>query len=164
MKLPNSHTLISKKSSSFLRNLVLGTFGELPSVLNEVKSAVPPIFSVWCFLLHLKAKLLAENFSENSNLYDSNISVPVFSSRTNQKLHNLSGTPKKVITNLDLSKASGPDCILVVALRNCELERSYILAELFNKCLKKSCFSDCWKVSSVFPVFKNVGERSTAKN
>ena len=156
--------LISKKSSSFLRNLVLGTFGELPSVLNEVKSAVPPIFSVWCFLLHLKAKLLAENFSENSNLYDSNISVPVFSSRTNQKLHNFSGTPKKVITNLDLSKASGPDCILVVALRNCELERSYILAELFNKCLKKSCFSDCWKVSSVFPVFKNVGERSTAKN
>ena len=134
------------------------------SVLNEVKSAVPPIFSVWCFLLHLKAKLLAENFSENSNLDDSSISLPVFSSRTNQKLHNLSGTPKKVITNLDLSKASGPDCILVVALRNCELERSYILAELFNKCLKESCFSDCWKVSSVFPVFKNVGERSTAKN
>ena len=30
--------------------------------------------------------------------------------------------------------------------------------------LKKSCFPDCWKVSSVVPVFKNVGERSTAKN
>ena len=27
-----------------------------------------------------------------------------------------------------------------------------------------SCFPDCWKVSSVVPVFKNVGERSTAKN
>ena len=26
------------------------------------------------------------------------------------------------------------------------------------------CFPDCWKVSSVVPVFKNVGERSTAKN
>ena len=25
-------------------------------------------------------------------------------------------------------------------------------------------FPDCWKVSSVVPVFKNVGERSTAKN
>ena len=25
-------------------------------------------------------------------------------------------------------------------------------------------FSDCWKVSSVVSVFKNVGERSTAKN
>ena len=25
-------------------------------------------------------------------------------------------------------------------------------------------FSDCWKVSSLVPVFKNVGERSIAKN
>ena len=71
---------------------------------------------------------------------------------------------KKVITNLDSSKASGPDCIPVVVLKNCEPELSYILAELFNKCLKESCFPDCWKVSSVVPVFKNVGERSTVKN
>ena len=71
---------------------------------------------------------------------------------------------KKVIMNLDLSKASGPDCIPVVVQKNCELELSDILAELFNKCLKESCFPDCWKVSSVVPVFKNVGERSTAKN
>ena len=39
-----------------------------------------------------------------------------------------------------------------------------MLAELINKCLKESCFPDCWKVSSVVPVFKNVGETSTAKN
>ena len=30
-------------------------------------------------------------------------------------------------------------------------------------CLKESPFPDCWKVSSVVPVFKNVGERSTVK-
>ena len=71
---------------------------------------------------------------------------------------------KKVILNLDLSKASGPDCIPVVVLKNCEPEVSYILAELFNKCLKESCLPDCWKFSSVVTVFKNVGERSTAKN
>ena len=71
---------------------------------------------------------------------------------------------KKVITNLDSSKASGPDCIPVVVLKNCEPELSYILAKLFNKCLKESCFLDCWKVSLMVPVFKNVGERSTAKN
>ena len=68
---------------------------------------------------------------------------------------------RKVVMNFDLSKASGPDCIPVVVLKNCEPELSYILAELFNKCLKESCFPDCWKVSSVF---KNAGERSTAKN
>ena len=65
--------------------------------------------------------------------------------------------------NLDLSKTSGPGCIPVVVLKNCEPELSYILAELFSKCLKKFCFPDCWKVSSVVPVFKNVGEGSTAK-
>ena len=51
-----------------------------------------------------------------------------------------------------------------MVLKNSEPELSYILAKLFNKCLKESCFPDCWKVSSVVPVFKNVGERSTAKN
>ena len=66
--------------------------------------------------------------------------------------------------NLDFSKASGLDCIPLVVLKNRELEFFYILAELFNKCLKESCFPDCWKVSSVFPVFKTVRERSTAKN
>ena len=64
---------------------------------------------------------------------------------------------KKVIRNLDLSKSSGTDCIPVVVLKNCESELPYILAELCNKCLKESCFPDCWKVSSVIPVFKNVG-------
>ena len=52
---------------------------------------------------------------------------------------------KKVILNLDLSKASGPDCIPVVVLKNCESELSYILAELFNKCLEES-FPDCWSL------------------
>ena len=71
-----------------------------------------------------KAKLFAENFSKNSNPDDSSISLPVLPSRTNSKLHNISATPKmvrKVILNLDLSKASGPDCIPVVVLKHCEL-------------------------------------------
>ena len=72
-----------------------------------------------------KSKLLAENFSKNSNLDDSGISLPVFPSRTNLKLYNISVTPKmvkKVIMNLDLSKAFGPDCIPTVVLKNCEPE------------------------------------------
>ena len=74
-----------------------------------------------------KARLFAENFSKNSHLDDSAFSLPIFPSRTNLKLHNISVTSKmvkKVIINLDLSKASGPDCIPVVVLKNCELELS----------------------------------------
>ena len=114
-----------------------------------------------------KAKLFPENFSKNFNLVDSAISLPVFPSRTKLKLHNIPVTPKmfkKIIMNFDLSKPSGPDSIPVVVLKNCEPELSCMLAKLFNKCLKESCFPDCWKVSLVVPVFKNVWERSTYKN
>ena len=51
-----------------------------------------------------------------------------------------------------------------MVLKNSEPELSYILAQLFNKCLKESCSSDCLKVSSMVPIFKNIGEQSTAKN
>ena len=115
------------------------------SVLNKGKSAIPPLFNGPEVLSSAsdKAKLFAKNVSKNSNLDDSGIFVLVFPSRTNLKLHNISITPKmvkKVITNFDSSKASGPDCIPVVVLKNCEPELSYILAKLFNKCLKESCF------------------------
>ena len=104
-----------------------------------------------------KAKLFAKNFS-NCNLEDQGISLPVLPSRTNMKLHNISVTPKmvkKVITSFNLSKGCDPDCIPVVVLKNPELDLSYILAELFNMCLKKFCFPDCWKDR---PIFKNVGK------
>ena len=71
---------------------------------------------------------------------------------------------QKGITNFDSFKASCPDCIPVVVLKDCDPELSYILAELFNICLNESCFPECWKVSSVVPVFTNVGEKSTTKN
>ena len=71
---------------------------------------------------------------------------------------------KKNLINLDLSKIPGPDSIPVVLLKNFEPELSYTLAELFNKFLKDYCFPGCWKISLVVPVFRNAGERSTAKN
>ena len=139
------------------------------NVLNKGKSAIPPLYNGPELLSSAsnKAKLFVENFCKNSNIDDSGISLAVFPSRTNLKLHNISVTPKmvkKVIMNLHLSKTPGPDCIPVVILKNCEPGLSYILDELLNKWLMESCFPDCWKVSSGFPVFKNVGERSTTKN
>ena len=68
------------------------------SVLNKGKSAIPPLFNNPEVLSSAsdKAKLFAENFSNNSNLDDSSISFPVFPSRTNLKLHNISATTKMV--------------------------------------------------------------------
>ena len=95
------------------------------SVLNKGKSAIRSLFNGLEVLSSAsdKAKLFAENVSLNSNLDDSGVYLPVFPSRTNLELHNISATPKmvrKVVINLDLSKASGPDCIPVVVLKNCE--------------------------------------------
>ena len=81
-----------------------------------------------------KAKLFTEKFSKNSNLDYSGILLPAFPSRTNLKMHNIPVTAnlvKKVITNLS-SMVPGPNCILVVALKNGEPELSYKLAELFT--------------------------------
>ena len=85
-----------------------------------------------------KAKLFAKNFPNNSNLEGSGIPLPDFPSRTNLKLHNISVTPKmikKVIMNLDSSKAPGPACIPVLILWKCESELRYMLAEIFNMSL-----------------------------
>ena len=138
--------LIKQKSPLLPRNLALVTYGALLIVFSTKVNLLyivngPEVL----FSASDKMKLFAENFSKNSNLDDSGISLPVFPSRTNLKLHNISVTPKmvkKVLMNLDLSKASCPDYIIVVVLK----KLSYILAEHFNKCYKESSFLDCWKV------------------
>ena len=99
------------------------------SVLNNGKSAILALYNDPDVLSSAfnKAKLFTKNFPDYSNLDDSGISLPVFPSRTNLKLHNIFVTPrmvKKVITNLDLLKAFGPDCIPVVVLKNCESDLS----------------------------------------
>ena len=123
-------------------------FWKIPnSVPKKDKYAIHLLFNIPEVLSSAsdQTKLFVENFSKNYNLDDSGIFLPVFSSRTNLRLHNISVTPKmvkNVMMNIDLSKSSTSDCILVKVLKNCEPE----LAELFNKCLKEPCFPECWKV------------------
>ena len=117
--------LLKQKSPSPCINLFLWTFDELlNSVLKKGKSAVPLLSSATeeFSCAFDRADLFAKNFSKNFNLGDSGISLPVFFSRINLKEHNIFIIPKmvkKVIINLDSSKASGPDCIPVVVLKNC---------------------------------------------
>ena len=129
LNLPNLHMQI-KQESITSRNVALRTFvGKLIIVLNNGKSAILALYNDPDVLSSAfnKAKLFTKNFPDYSNLDDSGISLPVFPSRTNLKLHNIFVTPrmvKKVITNLDLLKAFGPDCIPVVVLKNCESDLS----------------------------------------
>ena len=67
-------------------------------------------------------------------------------------------------TSLDVSRASHPECVPVLVLKNCKPELSKMLGEPFEKCLGDSCFPECGKVISVVSVFKNGGEISTTKD
>ena len=122
--------LIKQKSPSLPKNLALGTFGKLPVVFSTKVNLLYLLYSMTqkCCLLHLiKQNCLLKTFLRTLILR-AHVSLYVFTSRTNLKLH-ISVTPKmvkEVIMNLDLSKASSPDCISVVVLKNCEPELSYI--------------------------------------
>ena len=75
-------------------------------VLNKGKSAIPPLLNGPDVLSSAsdQGKLFGKNFSKNSNLDDSGISLPLLPSRSNLKLHNIFLTlkmVKHVITNLD---------------------------------------------------------------
>ena len=147
LNLPNLDMLI-KQESVISQKFGSQDFWQIAnSLLNKCKSAIPLLFNGLEVLSSAsdKAKLFAENFSKNSNLDNSGISLPVFPSRTNLKLH-ISLTPtmvKKVILCLNLSTASGPDGIPVAVLKNCEPEISHILAELLYKCLKEFFSPGC---------------------
>ena len=61
-----------------------------------------------------------------------------------------------MVSHPDLLKVSGPDSTPVVVLKNYEPELLYVRAEHFNMHMNGSCFPNCWKVSSLVAVFKNV--------
>ena len=64
------------------------------------------------------------------------------------KLHIILITPKlieEIITYLYYSKPSCLNSVRMMVQNNCPYELSYMLAELFNMCLKESCFLDCCK-------------------
>ena len=71
---------------------------------------------------------------------------------------------KKVIMNLDSSKASGPDCIPVLVLKNCEPELSYILANSSITVRKSLVFQIVGRSHRWFLYLRMLGEKSTAKN
>ena len=142
LKIPNLHMLLKQKSPSLPRNYSWGFWQIANSALNKAKYAISSVFNSLKVLSSAsdKAKSFSKIFFKTSNLYDSGISLPVFPSRNNLKLHNISVTPKivqKVIRNLDSLKTSGPECIPVVIS-----ELSYIIAKLFSKCLE-SGIQDC---------------------
>ena len=114
-------------------------------VLGRGKSPIPAIINDPEVLSSSsdKAELFAKMFSSNSTLDDSNNPLPDFPLQTANSISGFKVTVKevsKLIHDLDSSKATGPDEIPVVVLKNISPEISPILTKLFNRCLKEKSF------------------------
>ena len=139
------------------------------SVLNTGKSSIPPLFNdpeVFSYASD-KSKLIAKNFSKNSNLDDSDIFLPVFPSTTNLKLYNISKTPKIIKKSHNkpwfingiwssLYSSGAPKELWAGTFIHISWTIQYVSERVL--------FSDCSKVSALVRVVKNVGERYTVKN
>ena len=114
--------------------LGLGDFWQTAKIiLRKGKFTTPSLFNAPKAKLcsSSKTNLCDEDFSNNFNLDDSDIYLPVFPCGNNQKLYIIPIIPtlvKKIIINFDSLKVSGLDCIPVVVQKNCQPELSYILA------------------------------------
>ena len=158
--------LIKQKSPLLPRKLAPMTFGELLILFSTKVNLLHLYSTAWrCCLLHLlKQNYLLKTFLRTLILITQVISLPVFPSRTNLKLHHISVIPtmvKKIIVNLILQKHQ-----VLIVFQWCSLKTVSLnshIDEHFNMLVEESCFLDCQKISSVVPAFKNAGERSSAK-
>ena len=70
---------------------------------------------------------------------------------------------RNLINNLDTHKATGPDDIPILVLKNCRLVIAPWLAELINECFALGVFPDVLKIARVTPLFKP-GDKSFCNN
>ena len=69
----------------------------------------------------------------------------------------------KLLNNLNMHKASGPDGLSARVLKECSSEISPMLAFIYNESLAQGTVPDDWRQANVAPVFKK-GEKYNAAN
>ncbi|XP_057290863.1 uncharacterized protein LOC130613552 [Hydractinia symbiolongicarpus] len=65
----------------------------------------------------------------------------------------------KIINNLDLTKASGPNSVPNLILKQANIAISAILTKRFNLSLQQGVFPNILKMVSVIPIYKNIGTK-----
>lgn len=115
-----------------------------------------------------KAMLFNKFFSEQCSLPDGSDAdpLPTFSPVTESSLSSITTTAeevRKLLRNLNVSKASGPDGISNRILRGCADTLCYPLSRLFNLSLQTGVFPHCWKLSNIVPIHKK-NDRQVVSN
>ncbi|CAG4966884.1 unnamed protein product [Colias eurytheme] len=132
------------------------------------RTSLPPLLKPNGSLAHSakeKADLFASLFAKNSHLDASQLSPPSLPHcgyhmpeiRIKQK------EVLKLLRNLDVDKASGPDGIPALVLRNCAPELSPILTRLYRLSYSTGVVPESWKIANVQPIPKK-GSRADPTN
>merc|ERR1712035_175392 len=67
------------------------------------------------------------------------------------------------LSDLDPWKASGPDGVPPIVLKNCAFVLAPYLVKLFSLCLSTSTFPSCWKYAHIQPVPKKGDPMQSSK-
>lgn len=104
-----------------------------------------------------KADILNDFFIQQTDIDDSNNTLPDDIFLENNALSNIVTTPdevKSVLQNLKLGKSSGPDNINNKLLKELANQLSIPLCDIFNSSLHSSTCPNMWKQAHVTPIYK----------
>ncbi len=106
-----------------------------------------------------KAECFASIFAEKSTIpHDENVKeIPKVERKTKASLKKIVFWPKhvrKVLSKLDIEKATGPDSIPARVLKKCAPELAKPFARLFQLLLDKQYMPKQWKIAHVIPCYK----------
>lgn len=99
-----------------------------------------------------EASLLAELFAKKMKVGDPGRPVPVLPQETNRFVSFVSvmkGQVERLLSSLDVGKATGPDDISPWLLKNCVKELSGSLSVLFTSCMREEKWPSIWKAVRV---------------
>ncbi|MCG7875001.1 MAG: endonuclease/exonuclease/phosphatase family protein [Candidatus Thiodiazotropha endolucinida] len=130
---------------------------------NSTSGNIPPLTkinhdgqSTYCFSDEEKADSLNEYFASISTINDNGSELPIFSSKTQNTLINISCTALEISNLIDIlnpNKATGPDSVSNRMLKMVSQE-TLLLEILFNRSFREGKFGNIWKCSNVLPLFK----------
>ena len=130
-------------------------------------SSVPPLKSATGTVVR-NPVTIANRFNEHFTRFPPSVgSFPNFLPRTGSLLTDVQFTEQEVLTllnSLNTAKATGPDMVPNVLLRQCSFNICKPLTKLFNKSMSCSALPKEWKHARVSPVYKGKGGRDQVNN
>ena len=132
------------------------------------KHAIPPLNDglVKIHETRDKTEVLNRLFANKARVSEPDAEFPNVTQKTDSRLSNIrfhSRIVKKLLLNIDTSKACGLDDISGILLKECAKELAAPLARLYQSSMDCGIFPGAWKVAKVVPVYKK-GNRTQPSN